>query len=91
MKKSRGIWIQNKAKYATGELYVIGRIAVASWFIPSSSRGEATIYRVENRLPGFMKNLSNMDFDNPNDARERAEAIVETWFKALKQFSKGYE
>ncbi|QWY83183.1 hypothetical protein [Rhizobium phage RHph_X2_24] len=81
----QGKWKQNTGRFASGEIYVIGKIKVGSWFNPSVARGDPTICRAAIDLPGIALKAGTTDFSTPEQARERVERAVATWFSWLEQ------
>lgn len=78
-------WKPARGKYASGEELWIGKVPVASWFRPTRSKSEKTIYRAEIKLPGIMFKEGRNDADTVEEIKSRIEEVVDTWFKWLEQ------
>ena len=81
----KGVWRINKAKYASGEEYMLGIVRVGCWFNPTVSKGNQIVYRVSIELPGINMKKGTTDYDTADKAKKRLEQAVENWFKWIQE------
>ncbi len=78
----RGQWEKMTGAYELGEKYRIGKIVVASAFYDGGEpKGSKDKYRAATNLPGIKKPAGK--YPTLEEAKERAEKLVEAWFGFL--------